>query len=74
MTRIRLVTETNGTQDTAGAILAPSELPDALDMEENLHLATGWHVDRYGEMIHARKGSTYRWIYPRTRSAMEDTL
>lgn len=72
--RIRLVTETDTVQDIGGTILAPDELPAALALEEILHHATGWHVDRYGEMIRATKAGQVRWIWPRTRSAMEDTL
>jgi hypothetical protein len=74
MTRIRLVTEQDGVQHVSGEILAVSELWDALAVEETLHRLSGWHVDRWGETIRAAKGETVRWIWPRTREAMEDTL
>ena len=74
MNRVRLVTETDGVEDVRGRVIAPSEIPDELDYEAMIHTATGWDVRRYGATIRAQKGTTVRWIWPRTRSAMEDTL
>lgn len=42
-----------------------AEAADLLDLEEKMHLGTGWTVDRYGATIRAAKGGTVRWIWIR---------
>lgn len=72
--RNRLVTEQNGRQHVSSVLIADEEIMDMLDWECRVHEATGWDVQRYGQMIRARRGSIVRWIWVRTRLPLEDTL
>lgn len=72
--RNRLVTEQDGKQHVSGLVLADWEIPEALEWEEQLHEASGWTVDRHGSMRRFEKNGVVRWLWVRSKTALEDTL
>lgn len=74
MIRNRLVTEQDGNVSVSGMLLADSEIPEALEWEEQLHAAGGWDCKRYGAMRRFQKGNIVRWVWVRSCPPMEDTL
>jgi hypothetical protein len=76
--RNRLVTEQDGQQHVSGLLLADSEIPAALEWEEQLHHAGGWTCERHGAMLrfhkHTATGQVVRWVWVRSRPPLEDNL
>jgi very-short-patch-repair endonuclease len=70
--RHRLVTEQDGKQHVSGVLLMDDEIDGMLNIEERLHEAAGWDVTRYGTMMRLTKGTAVRWVWVRSRPALED--
>ena len=74
MLRNRLVTEQDGRQHVSGLLLTDWEIPQAIDLEIQLHKASGWDVHRFGATVRFQKDDTIRWVWVRSRTPLEDTL
>ena len=74
MMRNRLVIEQDGEQTVGTVLLTTDEIPAMLNLEAQIHKATGWHVERYGAMLRFTKGDTNRWVWVRSKPPLEDTL
>ena len=72
--RNRLVIEQNGREHVSTVLLSADEIPQMLEAEIWMHQATGWHVDRHGAMLRFTRGDAVRWVWVRSRPAMDDTL
>jgi hypothetical protein len=67
-----MVTEQDGEQWVSGVLLREDEIDGMLNIEERLHEATGWSVTRYGRMMRITRGTAVRWVWVRSRPALED--
>lgn len=72
--RNRMVTEQDGRQHVSPSLLTLDEAADMLDLETQLHKATGWTVSRYGPCLRCEKGPVIRWVWVRSKPPLEDTL
>ena len=72
--RNRVVTEQDGEQHVSNLLLTTDEIPAQLALEETLHRAGGWEVQRFGAMLRCEKQTAVRWVWVRSRPPMEDTL
>jgi hypothetical protein len=67
-----MVTEQDGKQTVSGVILMDDEIDGMLNIEERLHQAAGWECCRYGTMMRLTKGTAVRWVWVRSRDALDD--
>jgi hypothetical protein len=72
--RNRLVIDTMGEQNVSSLLLTDDEIQDALDVEIQLHKASGWSVSDYGQSIRFEKDGLIRWVWVRSRTPHDDTL